>query len=301
MKNIIIALLKKVPFLQDIRSLIGELLIYLRWGWWYRSKQKPRVLSESFQSQYNELRDNGILKINKSFLDFANYINNNHINHKYSNDSRISCGVMTYDVPLEKKVVEFIIDPLIVDLLYSYYGTTPYLRNDPLIQVVEANDKTSTQLTPDFHVDRYNQLSLMLFLGDVDVDTTHMEFLLQTHKRKFGFWNMYSNFGKTEKVVAEKQAQLHKCIGRKGDAYLFDSMAIHRRNLIPQTKRAMLHLNFTNGHNLYKYKIDSDLNCDLRELSDVEIVLREAKNLVYAGESGHRYFNNYFINKFLGC
>jgi hypothetical protein len=56
-----------------------------------------------------------------------------------------------------------------------------------------------------------------------------------------------------EKIVAENELELLKCISKKGYAYLFDTMDAHRRNLIPQSKRAMLHLNFTNGHSLHKF------------------------------------------------
>jgi hypothetical protein len=48
------------------------------------------------------------------------------------------------------------------------------------------------------------------------------------------------------------------------------------------------------------FKIDSELNSDLRDLSDFETVLREAKNLAYASVGfgpDHRYFNNDFICK----
>ena len=136
-----------------------------------------------------------------------------------------------------------------------------------------------------------------------------MEYLIGSHKRKFGFFDIYLSHTngsermadrhnrKGKEVFSKNKSRLYNLIGKKGDVFLFDTMGLHRAAYMPDTERKIFHLNFTNGSNLYKFQNKFPINYDLK---NIEVIAREEKDLLFlkAG-SGHTYFKNKFISKFL--
>ena len=123
----------------------------------------------------------------------------------------------------------------------------------------------------------------MLFLEDVDIESTHMEYLIGSHKRKFVFLDIYlDSTNRTERIAdihnrkrkeifSKNKSRLYNLVGRKEDIFLFDTMGLHRAAYIPDTERRILHLNFTNSSNLYKFQNKFPINCDLK---NIEVIAR---------------------------
>ena len=135
---------------------------------------------------------------------------------------------------------------------------------------------------------------------DIDLNSTHMEYLKTSHKRKFGFWDMNLVDKLKDLESKQKNNSYHPnnkfhLTGKKGDVFLFNSLGMHRANFINNSYRSVLHLNFTNGHNLYEYqnKPNENLKSD-----NSETILRKKENLVYNKGNYHTYFNNKFIFKY---
>ena len=72
-------------------------------------------------------------------------------------------------------------------------------------------------------------------------------------------------------------------------------MGLHRAAYMPDTERKILHLNFTNGSNLYKFQNKFPINYDLK---NTEVIERGGNLLFLKVGSGHTYFKNKFILKF---
>jgi hypothetical protein len=294
-------LIKKLPFTSDARRLLSDLLIYLTW----KPKKTSITFPKDIKAQCNEFRENGVLKIGKSYLNFTNYLCDHYVNKKeypyghitYPNTDP-SIGYLDHALSMEDpKLVEFVLDPFIIDILHCYYGEKPFVRNDPNMILSKANEQYD--FATEYHVDRYNQISVMLLLKDIDINCTHMEYLLGTHKRKFGFWNlkMYGDKQtRTKTLFPENEHKLYNLIGKKGDAFLFNSMGIHRAKAITGSQRNILFVNFTNGANLYKYTNNFEIN---RDLDNFNVIAREADNLVYVSEFGHNFFKNKLLSRYL--
>ena len=200
-----------------------------------------------------------------------------------------------------QKILEFIFDSSIFDILNAFYGSEPYLRNYPEIAIcIHKENCKNYPGNVSFHVDRFNQISLMLLLHDIDLNSTHMEYIKTSHKRKFGFWDIMNSEKLKDLESKQKNNSYHPnnkfhLTGKKGDVFLFNSLGMHRANFINNSYRSVLFLNFTNGHNLYKYqnKPNENLKSD-----NSETILRKKENLVYVKGNRHTYFNNKFIFKF---
>lgn len=234
---------------------------------------------------YNEITDNGIIKLNKNFGIFASYINKNYIDNLFLGNNKTPFKVLdlrgssknnliNHFISIDDLVVrEFIQNVELMDTLSLLFNKKIYLRNEPLIQILNTSEKLTNG---NFHTDRFMQYSLMLLLEDVSDNQTHMEYCKKSHKRdKFDFI-IHKNFKECEKHIEKNDFEIVKVIGKKGDAFLFDTTGIHRAKYIFQSKRSIFHLNFTNGHNLYPFKIEYN-KFKIKE----EIFLRSNKNLKF--------------------
>lgn len=138
------------------------------------------------------------------------------------------------------------------------------------------------------------QLSLMLLLNDLDEKTTHMEYLLSSHKRKLFDLIVHKNFEQCEKEIKKNNYKIFKCIGKKGDAFLFNSTGIHRAYYILGTTRNVFHLNFTNGHNLFNYKNVDNLNLNFIDNENFEVINRKSNKTIFYNDKkkgdSYQYF-----------
>ena len=234
---------------------------------------------------YNTILKNGIIKLENNFEKFASYINQNYIEHILKKDLKISSKVLdirnsnknnlvNHLVGIDDKIVRgFIENEELISVLSLLFNGKIYLRNDPLIQVLNTSEKMTNG---NFHTDRYMQFSLMLLLEDVSEKQTHMEYCVNSQRRDPLDFIIHKNFKECEEHIKKNKFEIFKVIGKKGDAFLFNSTGIHRARYILNTKRSIFHLNFTNGHNLIPFKIDFD-----KENIKNEIYLRSSPKLKF--------------------
>lgn len=124
-----------------------------------------------------------------------------------------------------------------------YYGREAKRRNKPLIQQIYTSEQLAQHPNGRYHVDHLHQVSMMLLLSTVTEQTTHMQYAIGSHKglKLEGYYD--------ENQVHSRYSILD-LIGEPGTVYIFDTAGIHRAKYIVGTRRKILHLNFTTGHDL---------------------------------------------------
>lgn len=91
--------LKKVPFLQKARIEFPNFLIYHNW----KTKKSNLNFSNEIIKQVNESHENGVLKVNKNFSDFSDYLIENFSPKKNNKESKnISNQIKTLNLIILK-------------------------------------------------------------------------------------------------------------------------------------------------------------------------------------------------------
>ena len=98
---------------------------------------------------------------------------------------------------------------------------------------------------------KYSNLN---YLEDLNENQTHMEYCEKSHKRDKFDLIIHKNFEECTNYINKNNFQKKKLVGKKGDAFLFNTIGMHRAKYIIGSNRSIFHLNFTNGHNLYHFK-----------------------------------------------
>ena len=90
--------------------------------------------------------------------------------------------------------------------------------------------------------------------------------------------------------------KIFKVIGKKGDAFLFNTTGLHRANYILGTTRNILHLNFTNGHNLYNYTNIDNKNLNFIDNENFETINRKSDKTIFYKSNTKKAENYKFFN-----
>ncbi len=124
----------------------------------------------------------------------------------------------------------------------------------------------------EWHSDRYRQISAMLLISDVTEAGTHMEYVVGSHKRSFLFLREGIQMSNEESEHrAEAAKEMFYLTGPKGTLFLYDSTGVHRRNLIPGSRRKALIWTVTTGHHLHTF---TEITDDWPELQDDLLFVR---------------------------
>lgn len=279
---------------------IGDLCIFV--------KHRPRITDTPWEKrrEVSELREFGVTKLAINFQAKVAQLRNTYLNGRLDGDSvnrpSPENGVPTniFASLRNDDISSIVSDVRLLSILQALYGRTPYLRSDP--QVHRFHITADRQRDDNFcwHVDRYQQITLMVLLNKVTEATTHMMYLKGTHRRTFGFWNLRMQRLKSSVEVPKKyrDREVIRLLGDPGDAYLFDSMGLHRANYITGTVRDTVFALYTNGHNLYAYRA---LNSKLADETHpfYETFNRQAAGLIFADgyPRNLRYFKSRLMNK----
>ena len=126
----------------------------------------------------------------------------------------------------------------------SYYQGSCFYRNNPTIHAsnAEIESKYPTPSTV-FHCDGYHQLSVMILLNDIDKDSFHMEYILESHA---GYVEILDRSMILQSKVNNSPKKV-KLTGKAGTVYMFDTDGLHR-GLIAEKTRLMLHINLHAGN-----------------------------------------------------
>ena len=159
-------------------------------------------------------------------------------------------GVSSIEVDINSEIfTEHIFSKNLKKLISEYYNKKFWLRNAPIFRIdiknkrTDNSDKFQQRL---FHLDyTERQLSLVIFLNDLNDYSTHTEYVPKTSKKSWFLQNderTNSKFQKKANKLIEKNG-IKKIIGKKGEIYLFDAgNGLHRG--FPGDDRYMIHLNF---------------------------------------------------------
>lgn len=142
-------------------------------------------------------------------------------------------------------------DQDVASVIYEYNHRQPYFRNPPVLQTNLYTGDVEPVATYKWHIDRLHQVNWMFLVSDVTEEHTHMEYAMGSHIKPI--WK--DPFHPTQEEIAdsvdpEYGHPICKLTGKKGTLYLFDSWGIHRCHFKPKTKRRMMHLISTSGHNI---------------------------------------------------
>jgi hypothetical protein len=234
--------------------------------------QLPEI-SPRAASWLEDLQANGIVKIERSHSELADYLDEQYFD-KWQNgqDPGAQDGLRYVDVNNEsyaengvkvnayisfkdEKIRSLVCDPEIGQTIYSYYGRQPHYRNQPLLQKIEYTADKVLATNGRFHTDHLRQISMMLLVRDVSENDTHMEYLLGSNRRDL-HRAVYLSFEECEALAQGYTST--QCIGPKGTLFLFDASGVHRANYQAGSIRQILHLNITSGHNLKEFFDDFD-------------------------------------------
>jgi len=270
-----------------IKRKLFDLFVYARW---YRKNNNKICEKYNIFVESKDFSMQGVVQIDKNYKSFSEHIYNNYVvpieagnnpsNKIYTNANQENKNVdiqafLTLNDP---EIQNFLFDERLVALLKTYYGSDYYLRENPLLQKITPTEENI--LAYRYHTDRFHQVSLMLFLSDVTENDTHMEYLCGSHKRNI-FEVIHITPDDCEMQVNNFEKKL--LTGIKGDAYLFDSIGIHRAKYILGKMRNVVFFNFTPGHNLYSYKDSKIILSEQSEESN--ILLRESSSTCFVNEA----------------
>ena len=116
---------------------------------------------------YKEILDKGIIKLQTNFENFSDYLNENYIKKLHQGDLRnIDTKVLdlrnsnpnnliNHYVGINDEIIRnFIENKELIEVLALIFNNNIYLRNDPLLQVLNTSEKMTNG---NFHTDRYMQ------------------------------------------------------------------------------------------------------------------------------------------------
>ena len=161
--------------------------------------------------------------------------------------SRIGVGIDHSDI------LSVVVNDKILSLLEMRYKRQPYLRQLPRVNSTfprkeDREKRAEFGYNTNWHYDTPNQMTAHLLLNDVGEDSCHMLYAKKSHLKMRTNLNQDDYFYSEEYVRGKYE--LFKCIGPKGTLIVFDPNGLHRLNIVEDTHRMHLHLNYTPGNDI---------------------------------------------------
>jgi hypothetical protein len=180
--------------------------------------------------------------------------------HSSDRISRLGRKLSSYLFPSSKHCFDLVSSGLIVDLIGSYFGRQPYLRNFPMLLNTEFQKKEETDVQEHFHLDGgTRQVSCIFLIEDLDEEMTCTEFASRSH-REFLPISHYLDRWKIDNAEIESKYEIVRLCGKAGDMIVFDAgNGYHRGRFVPKTSRKMIHLNYTQGNRIVEGHSDKRL------------------------------------------
>ena len=275
-------------------------------------EKKIKILSSYYpdyfsQNKIDQLR-NCLEKLNKdgAFI-LEEYFSKNQIDlikQKYSKeikdlenkkDNEISYN-HTF-LKMDKLTKSFIYDPGLVLVIESFYQREIYARNYPNIthtsvpKIINANTISNT--ADSWHVDHTNLGSMFVFLEDVPINGTRMQYLPGTHKQH----HIAGHHSKEQYENIKKG----ECFGKQGTVHFHSGNIVHRAKINPGYDRWSLNFEYSIGSNilLNSLRIAETLSPEFDITNDVNLNSLEKKFLkgIYPNilPKGYEIINNKLI------
>ncbi|MDX1464001.1 MAG: hypothetical protein R3359_13165, partial [Marinirhabdus sp.] len=221
-------------------------------------------LSETAQSWYDELLENGILKIEDTFKWVSDIYNEAYFNQETNEfflkdlvddrsekTGRVFAKAVSLDDP---RLRDWYFNEDLFAVLAKMYQRQPYYRNQPMVQTYAVSDDNEKDIAGKWHIDGgLNQITFMLLVNDIDTTGTHMQYALKsTHET---YKELDRNNIKDEQI--ENKYEIAHCVGKAGTLYVFQGgLGYHRAVYKPNSTRSVYHANFTTGHDIKNYHLE---------------------------------------------
>jgi len=214
-------------------------------------------LSIEFNKCLQELKINGITKLPIKLdsidqLNIKEFVEGKQMSFKdvikiknpYSKPDKF--GKISASIDVNSSIISELFTKDLFRLIKNYYGKTFWVRNAPTLLVDLKKYRLEEKSQKLFHIDfAERQLSIMIFLADVEKNSTHMEYIKKSQKNSWIFKSVVrENYNFKKKVNEEmSKKEIFKMVGKKGDIYIFDAgNGLHRA--IYGDDRYLLHFNF---------------------------------------------------------
>ena len=131
-------------------------------------------------------------------------------------------------------------------LITSYLGNKFYLRNNPQFLInVESEKEWGSEK---FHIDGMtNALNVMINLTDVDAQSTHMEYLIGSHKKHYYFKSPRHQPNINAKHALGNDVSVYSTFGPKDSSFIFNAGNGFHRKVVGSNRRVCLILTFINN------------------------------------------------------
>jgi|KBSSwiStaDraftv2_1062776.scaffolds.fasta_scaffold445326_2 hypothetical protein len=213
-----------------------------------RAQYRPVPLSDLAQGYLAQLRQQGIVSVDRSFADLADYIRDRYFAAEYelAPDSPLRANGLIVSRPVsfsDQRLHEVLFDPEICAIVCNYYGRQAYYRDNPTVHKEHAAASSRPLISGVFHSDSYRQISFMLLLSDLTEHDTHMEFASGSHDAR------QPSYDRTQidQDAVTREFKIVHVVGKKGTLFLFDTEGLHRGSYHQNTGREIFHVNMTTG------------------------------------------------------
>ncbi|QIE59920.1 hypothetical protein G5B37_10190 [Rasiella rasia] len=221
-------------------------------------------LSPTAKKWYDDLSENGIIKIEDTFEWVSDIFKESYFQQKENkyflkdlvdDRSQKTGRVFAQAVSLEDpKLRDWYYNEDLFAMLAKMYQRQPYYRNQPMVQTYAVSDENENDIAGKWHIDGgLNQITFMLLVNDIDTSGTHMQYALKsTHddNKELDRWNIQDH-------DIENKFEIMHCIGKAGTLYVFQGgLGYHRAVYKPSSTRSVYHANFTTGHDVKNYHLE---------------------------------------------
>lgn len=179
---------------------------------------------------------------------------------------------------IDRKILEFMADELVLEVFGLYWNRQPYLRAPVQLSLCYPNhDQKSTRetfmrtekLNMGWHYDTPNMLQIAVLLNDVTEKDSHMQVAKgehRVHRVPLGRYDYYYS-----EEWMQDHCETMRCVGPKGTIYFFDSNAMHRLWAVKNSPRFMLKVMYMPGNDIlpvkhphidYRISAEGGLNLD---------------------------------------
>jgi hypothetical protein len=255
----------------------------------YKLNLITKVSTTEWFEELKELQENGFVKIpiianieeiNKFITN--NFTGTNYIKLKSAMPVTNLFGVSSVELDINSEIfTEHVFSKNLKQLISQYYQKKFWLRNAPILRVdikKKRNDDSNKFQQRLFHLDYVErQLTLVIFLNDLNENSTCTEYVPKTNKKSWILQNDERTNLKFQKKVNKlvKRNGTKKIIGGKGEMFLFDAgNGLHRG--FPGDDRYMIHINFAQMRRYAYYENNYELNEKNKENNYFKIFPNEA-------------------------
>tara|TARA_B100000787_G_scaffold155619_1_gene131201 strand:+ start:126 stop:1202 length:1077 start_codon:yes stop_codon:yes gene_type:complete len=224
-------------------------------------EKKIKILSSYYPDYFNQNKidqlRNCLEKLNKdgAFI-LEEYFSKNQIDlvkQKYSKEIKDlennKNNEISYNytfLKMNKLTKSFFYDPGIVLVIESFYQSEIYARNYPVINHTSVpkiiNENTISKTADNWHVDHTNLGSMFVFMEDVPINGTRMQYLPGTHKH-----HHIAGHHSNEQYEKKKKGE---CFGKQGTVHFHSGNIVHRAKINPGYDRWSLNFEYSIGSNI---------------------------------------------------